>query len=481
MVILQSEDFYVNVYTRSTDVTGSCTLVSVHFPNETNYRFLVDCGMFQGKNEDLHLNEAIPFDTEKINSVFITHNHADHTGLLPLLVNQGFRNSPIFTTYATSKLIDIGLYDSYRINSSEVTGPLYTLQDVEDTLKLLVGCVYKKILKPHKYIHASFFSNGHLLGASVLYVCISYPGREDINLLFTGDYNNKNVFFNVERLPEKIRNSKIAALFTESTYGDIDSTDESFKPCLKNNVLRAVKEEKTIVFPAFSQGRYQEMLLFLKLLQKNGEIPKTMKIWGDGYSSQEYTKRYLYEDLGIKKLSRDFLPQNFHFIPRKERKSYREEIISDSSPKFILAPGGMGHYGPIQKYISNYLSNEKALICYLGYCAEESKAYQLLQAGYGEKVVYSGMFYTKKCDIMRTGESSGHAKRDVLLAFAKDLAQPKSILITHGEQDTRKKYASYLYESFGDNTPQIGVMHPDYGYRITSEGISKTFLTNFQS
>lgn len=88
MLIQQSKDYYVDVYSRSSSVTGSCTLLSAHFPNGKNFRFLVDCGMFQGGDETGKLNQVIPFNTEKINSVFVTHNHIDHVGLLPLLVKE---------------------------------------------------------------------------------------------------------------------------------------------------------------------------------------------------------------------------------------------------------------------------------------------------------------------------------------------------------------------------------------------------------
>jgi len=66
MLIQQSKDYYVDVYSRSSSVTGSCTLLSAHFPNGKNFRFLVDCGMFQGGDETGKLNQVIPFNTEKI-------------------------------------------------------------------------------------------------------------------------------------------------------------------------------------------------------------------------------------------------------------------------------------------------------------------------------------------------------------------------------------------------------------------------------
>ena len=66
------------------EVTGSCTLLEA-----AGRRFLIDCGMEQGKN--VYENQPIPVAPGEIDWVLATHAHIDHTGMLPLLVRNGFR------------------------------------------------------------------------------------------------------------------------------------------------------------------------------------------------------------------------------------------------------------------------------------------------------------------------------------------------------------------------------------------------------
>lgn len=66
------------------EVTGSC-----HYVTFGETHFLVDCGMEQGP--DLYVNQEIPVNAATIDYVFVTHAHIDHSGLLPLLYNHGFR------------------------------------------------------------------------------------------------------------------------------------------------------------------------------------------------------------------------------------------------------------------------------------------------------------------------------------------------------------------------------------------------------
>ena len=73
------------------EVTGSCTLIEA-----AGQRFLIDCGMEQGK--DVYENQPIPVAPGEIDWVLATHAHIDHTGMLPLLVRNGFRGK----IYATN-------------------------------------------------------------------------------------------------------------------------------------------------------------------------------------------------------------------------------------------------------------------------------------------------------------------------------------------------------------------------------------------
>ena len=86
------------------EVTGSC-----HYLTFGDTHILIDCGMEQGA--DLYVNQEIPVNPSLIDYVFVTHAHIDHSGLLPLIYNHGFRGT-IFATKATTDLCNIMLKDS---------------------------------------------------------------------------------------------------------------------------------------------------------------------------------------------------------------------------------------------------------------------------------------------------------------------------------------------------------------------------------
>ena len=80
-------------------VSGTCALVKTE-----KHSVIVDCGTFYEEG-------SLPVDNKNINPVLInadalilTHAHADHAGLIPLLISKGFKGN-IYCTNATKKIV----------------------------------------------------------------------------------------------------------------------------------------------------------------------------------------------------------------------------------------------------------------------------------------------------------------------------------------------------------------------------------------
>ena len=95
-------------------VTGSCYMIEA-----CGKRFCIDCGMHQGNKaiEERNRNPR-PYAPGNIDFILVTHAHIDHSGLLPLMVREGF-SKPIYCTKATSELLEIMLQDSAHIQEME--------------------------------------------------------------------------------------------------------------------------------------------------------------------------------------------------------------------------------------------------------------------------------------------------------------------------------------------------------------------------
>lgn len=467
------ERFYADIMAMHPEVTGSCHLVIAKLPNGETIRFVVDCGLFQEKKYE-ELNGVLPFNAENVEFCLVTHNHVDHTGRLPFMVKQGF-NQKIYATETTCKLLPLALYDSHKVLKDVAKRKnikcLYEEEDVNHTIQLLRPCRYNETIKISENVKVTFLNNGHLIGAAVILVQISYPEYEDINLLFTGDYHCKNMFFDVNPIPDWILNLPLTVI-QESTYGDMDTSE--MKACFKENVVKCIKNDGSVVATVFSLGRSQEILYELKTMQQDGTLNYEVPIYFDGKLAIRYTELYLKDGLDIKSEMRDFLPENLTFVD----KSNRNEVLEDTSKKIILTTSGMGSYGPAQVYIPEYITRKNALIHFTGYTAEGTLGHRLKNTEIGEMVEIGGLLAKKRAQVEYTTEYSAHAKADEMIAFLRQFKSLKLVLVNHGETDVKKVFAEQILDEV--KTKNVGLLGREYFFRVNPYGLVKTLPSKFK-
>lgn len=466
--------FYMDVQTLNSGVTGSCHLCIVKYPDGTTTRFIVDCGLFEGREETGSENKTFPFNADGIEFALITHNHIDHVGRLPLLCKQGFRGN-IYTSPPTSNLLVLALDDSYRVLKDTAKrrheSILYKEEDVAQALSLVKPIPFGEKLQIDEHIAVTFFINGHLPGAALILVEISYPGEPSINWLFTGDYNNKNMFFDVPSLPKEVTELPLNVMI-ESTYGDIDSTETV--PCFEENILAALENHSTIVVPAFSLGRSQEILYFSRRLQDDEKLSKEIPIYFDGKLAHRYTRFYLDGMLGLREDMLDFLPYGLMYVNTENR----NHVLEDTNSKIILTTSGMGSYGPAPQYIATFVKQKNALIHFTGYTAEGTLGSNLKQAPIGEFVKVGGILVPKNAQVESTTEFSAHAKADELIAFLQKFTHLNLVLVNHGEEKTKEVFAKRVLKQV--KTKDVGIANSETFFRVSPYHLIKTMTTKFQ-
>ena len=472
---------YVSAY--HNEVTGSRFLVVVERPDGVTYRILVDYGYFQ-EPKYRYLNYVDDLNPENIDAIIITHNHIDHTGLLPKAVRQGYRNK-IYMTEITQELIGDFLYDSAEQQEENAWdmqnrypdeahkfNPLFYAEDVKKTLDLCVGVGYRKTLEILPGIKLTFWENAHILGAGMVLLQCSYPNMKSINYLFTGDFKFANSFTRVPMFPKWFRNMELI-MFCESTYGT--TKKEDIKQCFRANILEAFERKQDILIGAFAQDRMQGILYDFKLMQDEGLIPPEYQICVDGPLGISTCDRYRSILEWYNPSRKDFMPKGVRYMNHKSR----EYIFEAGIPKIVITTSGMLNNGPAREYVPMFLGRENALIHLVGYAAEETMARKLLDAKRDDVVRFGGAVYKKKAVIKTTREKTSHATEEELIELINMFNNIKFLGINHGNTDVKDDFCDDVLMEC-PNVDQVGILdraHMYSFYRLGFKGDSNTKLT----
>ena len=410
-------------------VTGSKTLFEY-----AGKKVLIDCGLFQGlKNLRLQNWADFPIKASAIDAVILTHAHLDHCGYLPKLVREGF-SGPIHCTPPTADLTKIILEDSAKIQEEEAdranrygytshaeAKPLYTVDNVKQTLPLLVRHEFSEWVLLDNEIKFQMHNAGHILGSALVELKF---GEQTI--VFTGDLGTYHPL--LLNPPKHLKRADY--IETESTYGDRLHPEREAIEELKEAVLKADSKNGVLIIPTFAVERAQEIIYLLTLLKYQDLIPE-IPVFLDSPMGANATEVFLnhpgWHTLGEKRCK-----EMCHNIIIVKDIQQSKSILNSNSPKIVLAGSGMVSGGRVLHYLANHISNPETRVLLAGFQAEGTRGRQL-QEGVHE-IKFFGQWHSVKAEIIQTAGLSAHAdQNDIMKWLGQFDKTTKKVFINHGE------------------------------------------------
>lgn len=464
------------------EVTGSC-----HYIEACGKSILLDCGMEQGR--DTYENQEIPVAAGRIDYVFLSHAHIDHSGLLPLLHKNGFQGQ-IYATEATTDLCRIMLLDSAHIQEFEAQWrnrknkragkapfePLYTTEDAMAVMEHFVPCDYMKEIEVCEGVKIRFTDVGHLLGSSSIEIWLTENGVSK-KIVFSGDIGN----INQPIIHDPRYTTEADFVIMESTYGDrYHTAPPDYVAELAGQIQQTFDRGGNLVIPSFAVGRTQEMLYFIREIKERRLVHghDGFKVYVDSPLAIEATRVFAENYLGcydtdaMALVQKGINPLTFQGLEVAVTPDDSMAINFDKSPKVIISASGMCEAGRIRHHLKHNLWRPECTILFVGYQAIGTLGRNIIE---GEKEVrLFGETITVNAHIEELAGVSGHADKKGLLNWVNHFEKkPERVFVVHGEDLVCEDFTKCLKEEYGYNAfaPYSGACFDLAANQMISEGV----------
>ncbi|MCG4455179.1 MBL fold metallo-hydrolase [Pseudomonas sp. MMS21-TM103] len=460
-------------------VTGSCHPLLM----DTEHSLLIDCGLFQGaeisaEGKSAADRLAIEFPLDTIQALVATHVHIDHVGRIPYLLAAGFKG-PILCSEPSAKLLPIVLEDAFKLGFSR------DQKQVERYLKLVEQRIIALPYKTWFTLHDSerlicrirLQRAGHILGSAYVEIDLHYPetGKKK-RIVFSGDLGAPHA----PLLPAPKPPYRADILVIESTYGDrLHEDRRTRRKRLEGVIEQALANNGTVLIPAFSIGRTQELLYELEGIihskkidagrkgqtsraARDPSIPSVGKAGVGGGSTVEidwptlpiildsplasrFTRVYrelkpFWDNEALQRVKQGRNPLGFEQLltvdSHQAHLAMVRHLAATARPAIVIAGNGMCSSGRIVNYLKAMLHDPRHDVLFIGYQAQGTpgRAIQM----YGERggyVYFDGERYKIGAKINTIGGYSAHADQKGLLGFVRRMRSwPSQVRIVHGER-----------------------------------------------
>lgn len=400
-----------------------------------------------------------------VDAILLSHCHLDHLGALPVALSY-FPQASVLMSEGSAAIAPVMLQHTasvMRRQHLDENGPvpLYTRDDID-----LISYVFQGVRSGQDFpvfnlekwapdLSVQFYDAGHILGASGM-LLKSKSGT----VFYTGD----TCAHDQDLIPGAIYpDEAVDMLILESTLGADPSAEEKTRRGEEKRFAQAIDDvinnKGSVLIPAFSLGRTQEMLALLHRLREQSKIPD-VEIYTAGFGeiiSKLYDRtikhtRRTHSELRIQDLDiRPIPPGDVRRGPHLRKPS----II-------VVSSGMMAQHTMSYRLAEVMLSDPRHGIFFVGYIAPDMPGYQVRMAQQGQVIQLSPTSPERpvQCRIEKF-HFSAHSNRKDLLKIVEKLS-PKRVVLVHGERGA----SGWMREIIKLNFPKTDVTIAEQGVSV---------------
>ena len=430
-----------------TGTTGSCHRLQLDADNAV----LIDCGLFQGAETsggDESDRQRIDFPIGDVHALVVTHVHIDHVGRLPYLLAAGFRG-PIYCTKPSATLLPLVIEDALKVgftrNERLIEAALLMIRS--QTVALEYNEWQTVLDHPARPVRLRLQRAGHILGSAYAEFDIGTGSRSQ-RVVFSGDLGAPHApLLTAPKSPQRAD-----TLVLESTYGDRNHDDRRTRRLrLKAAIQHALKDGGTVMIPAFSIGRTQELLYELEGLTHGAqsETWRQLAVIVDSPLAARFNEAYnalkpWWDAEAHQRLRAGRHPLSFDNLitvdTHEDHVKLVDHLVKTRRPAVVIAASGMAAGGRIVNYIKAMIEDPRHDILFVGYQAPGTPGHDIQSYGpKGGYVQIDGKRYTIRAKVSSISGYSAHAGQDDLVGFVRRMRKlPREVRLVHGDNDAKR-------------------------------------------
>ncbi len=462
-------------------VTGSCHQLCM----DAAHSLLIDCGAIQNDCPGPDTGK-FGFSAADIKAFIVTHVHADHVGRIPELLASGYKG-PILCSEPSAHLLPLVMEDllklEYRHDRKQIERNLAAIE--KRIIALPFDHWFALVNTDALVCKVRLQRAGHILGSAYVECDLQYPleGRTE-RVVFSGDLGAGDA----PMLPTPKSPERADILVLESTYGGRLHEERSTRQLRLEQVIdQALEDHGTVLIPAFSIGRTQELLYELEdILRRKALLGEPvdgadrnalpvdwpqLPIILDSPLASRFTGVYqafedYWNDEAQARLRSGRQPLGFsQLITIDSHDRHMQTVnylVSTARPAIVIAGNGMCAGGRIVNYLKAMLGDRRHNVVFVGYQAKGTPGAAIQKHGpVGGYVELDRERFDIRAGISTVAGYSAHADQDGLVRFVTSMTEwPGQIRLVHGEASAKKALGNILSRKYSLANRRLDLLVP---------------------